>query len=176
MNIDGLMPGRRAVILGSGDIGMIMARRLTLEGAEVEGVYELQSYSSGLKRNIVQCLEDYNIPLHLNHTVVNIRGENRLEGVTVAQVDSQKKPIPGMEREISCDLLVLSVGLIPENELTLQAGVELNPFSGGPVVDDCMSTAAEGFWPAGTWFMCMTWWIMSRKRPEKRARLLRIMC
>ena len=149
MNIDGLMPGRRAVILGSGDIGMIMARRLTLEGAEVEGVYELQSYSSGLKRNIVQCLEDYNLPLHLNHTVVNIRGENRLEGVTVAQVDSQKKPIPGTEREISCDLLVLSVGLIPENELTLQAGVELNPFSGGPVVDNCMSTAAEGIFACG---------------------------
>lgn len=149
MNIDGYVPGKEAVILGSGDIGLIMARRLTLEGVKVKGVYELMSYSSGLKRNIVQCLDDYGIPLHLDHTIVNIHGKNRITGVTVAKVDDKKQPITGTEEYISCDLLVLSVGLIPENELSKAAGVELNRVTGGLHVDDNMSTNKNGIFACG---------------------------
>lgn len=149
MNIDGYVPGKEAVILGSGDIGLIMARRLTLEGVNVKGVYELMSYSSGLKRNIVQCLDDYNIPLHFDYTIVNIHGKDRLTGVTVAKVDEKKKPILGTEEYIACDLLVLSVGLIPENELSKAAGVELNKTTSGLLVDDNMSTNRDGIFACG---------------------------
>ncbi len=149
INIDGFVPGKEAVILGSGDIGLIMARRLTLEGVKVKGVYELMSYSSGLKRNIVQCLDDFNIPLHFDHTVVNIHGENRVEGITVAKVDEKKQPIAGTEEYIPCDMLVLSVGLIPENELSKTAGAELNRVTGGLYVDDSMSTNREGIFACG---------------------------
>lgn len=149
INIDGYVPGEEAVILGSGDIGLIMARRLTLEGVKVKAVYELMSYSSGLKRNIVQCLDDYGIPLYLNHTVVNIHGNDRVEGVTVAEVDENKRPIPGTEQFVSCDTLVLSVGLIPENELSKRAGVTLNGTTGGLFVDDNMSTNKDGIFACG---------------------------
>ncbi len=149
VNIDGYIPGKEAVILGSGDIGLIMARRLTLEGVNVKGVYELMSYSSGLKRNIVQCLDDYGIPLHLNHTVTNIHGKDRITGVTVAEVDEKKQPIPGTEEYIPCDMLVLSVGLVPENELSKAAGVQLNRTTGGLVVDDNMSTSRKGIFACG---------------------------
>ncbi len=149
INIDGFVPGSEAVILGSGDIGLIMARRLTLEGVKVKAVYELMSYSSGLKRNIVQCLDDYGIPLYLDHTITNIHGKDRVTGVTVAKVDENKKPIPGTEQEVSCDLLVLSVGLIPENELSKGAGVEMNNATGGLFVDDTMSTSREGIFACG---------------------------
>lgn len=149
INIDGYVPGKEAVILGSGDIGLIMARRLTLEGVNVKAVYELMSYSSGLKRNIVQCLDDYNIPLYLNHTVIEIHGRNRIEGVTVAKVDEKKQPIPGTEEFVKCDLLVLSVGLIPENELSKSAGAALNKVTGGLFVDDNMSTNKEGIFACG---------------------------
>ena len=149
MNIDGYVPGKEAVILGSGDIGLIMARRLTLEGVNVKGVYELMSYSSGLKRNIVQCLDDYNIPLHFDYTIVNIHGKDRLTGVTVAKVDEKKQPILGTEEYIACDLLVLSVGLIPENELSKAAGVELNKTTSGLLVDDNMSTNRDGIFACG---------------------------
>lgn len=149
INIDGYVPGKEAVILGSGDIGLIMARRLTLEGVNVKAVYELMSYSSGLKRNIVQCLDDYDIPLYLDHTVINIHGRNRVEGVTVAKVDEKKQPIPGTEQFVKCDMLVLSVGLIPENELSKTAGVELNRTTGGLFVDDNMSTNKNGIFACG---------------------------
>ncbi len=149
INIDGFVPGKEAVILGSGDIGLIMARRLTLEGVNVKAVYELMSYSSGLKRNIVQCLDDYGIPLYLDHTVVNIHGKDRVTGVTVAKVDEKKQPIPGTEEYVQCDMLVLSVGLIPENELSKGAGVELNPVTGGLFVDDNMSTNMDGVFACG---------------------------
>lgn len=149
INIDGYVPGKEAVILGSGDIGLIMARRLTLEGVNVKAVYELMSYSSGLKRNIVQCLDDYGIPLYLNHTVVNIHGKNRIEGVTVAEVDDKKQPIQGTEKFVPCDLLVLSVGLIPENELSKSAGVQLNRVTGGLFVDDNMCTNKDGIFACG---------------------------
>lgn len=149
INMEGILPGRRVVILGSGDVGLIMARRLTLEGAEVEGVYEVMPQPGGLTRNIVQCLEDYNIPLHLSHTVVDIHGEKRLTGVTVAQVGPDRRPVPGTERYIPCDTLVLSVGLIPENELSRGAGVELHPVTGGPVVDESMATGLPGVFAAG---------------------------
>lgn len=149
INIDGYIPGEEAVILGSGDIGLIMARRLTLEGVKVKAVYELMSYSSGLKRNIVQCLDDYGIPLYLDHTVVNIHGKDRVEGVTVARVDENKKPIHGTEQFVSCDTLVLSVGLIPENELSKKAGVQLNGTTGGLLVDDSMSTNRDGIFACG---------------------------
>lgn len=149
INIDGFVPGKEAVILGSGDIGLIMARRLTLEGVNVKAVYELMSYSSGLKRNIVQCLDDYNIPLKLNHTVINIHGKNRVTGVTVAKVDENRRVISGTEEYIPCDMLVLSVGLIPENELSKSAGVELNTATGGLFVDDTMSTNVDGIFACG---------------------------
>ncbi|MBE5818128.1 MAG: FAD-binding protein [Clostridiales bacterium] len=149
INIDGFVPGKEAVILGSGDIGLIMARRLTLEGVKVKGVYELMSFSSGLKRNIVQCLDDFGIPLYLDHTVTDIHGKDRVTGVTVAKVDENKKPIPGTEQIIDCDMLVLSVGLIPENELSKSAGVQLNNVTGGLFVDDTMSTNRDGIFACG---------------------------
>ncbi|MDI6873485.1 NAD(P)/FAD-dependent oxidoreductase [Candidatus Solincola sp.] len=149
INIEGLMPGRRVVILGSGDIGLIMARRFTLEGAEVEGVYEIMDHPGGLTRNLVQCLHDYDIPLHLSHTVTFIHGRKRVEAVTVSRVDGNLKPMPGTERLVPCDTLVLSVGLIPENELSRRAGVVLDPATGGPVVDERMETSVEGIFACG---------------------------
>ena len=149
INMEGYLPGRKAVILGSGDIGLIMARRMTLEGMEVEGVYEVMPSPGGLTRNIVQCLEDYNIPLHLSTTVVKTHGRERLTGVTVAKVDENRRPIPGTERYIDCDLLVLAVGLIPENELSRGAGIEIDPRTQGPVVDQDFMTSIDGVFAAG---------------------------
>ena len=149
INVEGWLPGKRAVILGSGDIGLIMARRMTLEGIEVEGVYEVMPHLGGLRRNKVQCLDDYGIPLHLSTTVVSVHGKKRLESVTVAKVGPDKKPIKGTEREIPCDLLVLSVGLIPENEISRAAGIELHPVTKGPVVNDAMMTSLPGVFAAG---------------------------
>ncbi len=149
VNIEGVMPGREVVILGSGDIGLIMARRMTLEGAKVKLVAELMPYSGGLKRNIVQCLDDFGIPLKLSHTVVDIKGKERVEAVTIAQVDENKKPIPGTEEEIKCDTLLLSCGLLPENELSRNLGVELSPVTGGPVVDNTLATSIEGVFACG---------------------------
>ena len=149
VNIEGYMPGRRFVILGSGDIGMIMARRLTFEGATVERVLEIMPYLSGLRRNYVQCLQDFKIPLHLSHTVCEIKGSRRVEAVVATAVDDQWQPIPGSEQLIPCDTLLLSVGLIPENELSRQAGVEIDPVTGGPVVDQGMGTSLPGFFAAG---------------------------
>ena len=149
VNMEGFMPGREVVILGSGDIGLIMARRMTFEGAKVKVVAELMPYSGGLKRNIVQCLDDYGIPLKLSHTVVDIKGKQRLEGVTLAQVDDKGKPIPGTEEEYSCDTLLLSVGLIPENELSNGMGVSMNPVTSGPKVNERMATSIEGVFACG---------------------------
>jgi Thioredoxin reductase len=149
INMEGYLPGRKAVILGSGDIGLIMARRMTLEGIEVEGVYEVMSSLGGLRRNKVQCLDDYGIPLHLSTTVTKIHGNKRVEAVTVALVGSDGKPVRETERVIPCDLLVLSVGLIPENELSRKAGVQLHPVTRGPVVDDTMMTSVPGVFAAG---------------------------
>lgn len=149
VNMEGLMPGREAVILGSGDIGLIMARRMTLEGAKVKVVAELMPYSGGLKRNIVQCLDDYGILLKLSHTVVDIKGKERLEGVTLAEVDNTGKPIPGTEEEYSCDTLLLSVGLIPENELSRGMGVEMSKVTSGPVVNESLETNIEGVFACG---------------------------
>ncbi len=149
VNMEGYMPGKRVVILGSGDIGLIMARRMTLEGAKVQVVAELMPYSGGLKRNIVQCLNDFDIPLKLSHTVVDIRGKERLEGVTIAQVDDKMKPIPGTEEDYECDTLLLSVGLIPENELSRNAGVEMDPVTSGPVVNESLETNIPGVFAAG---------------------------
>ena len=149
VNIEGYMPGERFVILGSGDIGMIMARRLTFEGAKVERMIEILPYISGLKRNYVQCLLDYDIPLQLKHTVIDIKGRDRVEAVVSAQVDENWKPIPGTEDTIPCDTLLLSVGLIPENELSKKAGVELDPLTDGPYVDDTMQTNVPGIFAAG---------------------------
>ncbi len=149
VNMEGFLPGRDVVILGSGDIGLIMARRMTLEGAKVHVVAELMPYSGGLKRNIVQCLDDYGIPLKLSHTVVDIRGKRRVEGVTIAQVDSRNKPIPGTEIDYPCDTLLLSVGLIPENELSRNAGVDMNPVTNGPVVNDRFETSIPGVFACG---------------------------
>lgn len=149
VNIYGYMPGKRVVVLGSGDIGLIMARRMTLEGAEVLAVAELMPYSTGLKRNIVQCLNDYDIPLLLNHTVTNIEGSKRLEGVYISEVDEFKKPIPGTEKYYSCDTLLLSVGLIPENELSKKAGVRLSDITGGPVVNNTLETNIDGIFACG---------------------------
>ena len=143
------MPGREVVILGSGDIGLIMARRMTLEGAKVKVVAELMPYSGGLKRNIVQCLEDFGIPLKLSHTVVAIHGKERLTGVTLAQVDHDGRPVPGTEEEYSCDTLLLSVGLIPENELSKNAGVALSSATSGPVVDESFQTSVNGIFACG---------------------------
>lgn len=149
INIQGFLPGKKAVILGSGDIGLIMARRMTLEHMEVEGVYEVMPNPGGLRRNLEQCLNDYHIPLHLSTTVVRVHGKKALEGVTVAKVDENRKPIPQTERYIPCDLLVLSVGLIPENELSKQAGILLSPVTKGPVVDQNMMTSVDGIFAAG---------------------------
>ena len=149
INLQNIMVGREVVILGSGDIGLIMARRMTLEGAHVKGVYEVQSYPSGLPRNIEQCLNDYHIPLHLSHTVVDIRGRERLTSVVVAQCDERFRPVPGTEEEISCDTLILSVGLIPENELSLAAGVELDARTRGAFVDEHCQTLVPGIFAAG---------------------------
>ena len=149
INLQNVMVGREIVILGSGDIGLIMARRLTLEGAHVKGVYEVQPYPSGLPRNIEQCLNDYHIPLHLSHTVVDIRGRERLTSVVVAQCDERFRPIPGTEEEIPCDTLILSVGLIPENELSLAAGVELDARTRGAFVDEHYQTGVPGIFAAG---------------------------
>jgi len=149
VNIDGYMPGKKVVILGSGDIGLIMARRMTLEGAEVKCVCELMPYSSGLTRNIVQCLDDFNIPLHLSCTVVGIHGKDRVEGVTIAKVDENRRPIPGTEEYIECDTLLLSVGLIPENELTRAVGINLDPVTSGAVVDEYRETSRKGVFACG---------------------------
>ncbi len=149
VNCFGYQVGKRAVILGSGDIGLIMARRMSLEGAKVEAVCEVMPYSGGLTRNIVQCLEDFGIPLYLSTTVVRIHGEKRLEGVTIAQVDSNRKPVPGTERYISCDTLLLSVGLIPENELTRLAGIPIDPVTNGALVDENCQTAIPGIYACG---------------------------
>lgn len=149
VNIEGYMPGREVVILGSGDIGLIMARRMTFEGAKVKVVAELMPYSGGLKRNIVQCLDDYAIPLKLSHTVVDIKGKERLEGITLAQVDGHGKPIPGTEEEYSCDTLLLSVGLIPENEISRGMGVDMNPVTSGPKVNESLETNIEGVFACG---------------------------
>lgn len=149
VNMEGYMPGKEVVILGSGDIGLIMARRMTLEGAKVKVVAELMPYSGGLKRNIVQCLNDFDIPLKLSHTVVDIEGKNRVEAVTIAEVGSDRKPIPGTEERYTCDTLLLSCGLIPENELSKSAGVSLNPVTSGPIVNDSLETNIEGIFACG---------------------------
>ena len=149
MNLKNTMVGREAVILGSGDIGMIMARRLTLEGAHVKAVFEIQPYPSGLPRNIEQCLNDYGIPLYLSHTITQINGDSRLSSVVVSEVDVARRPIPGTEREIPCDTLILSVGLIPENELTRMAGVQIDPGTAGAVVDEHYQTSIPGIFSAG---------------------------
>ncbi len=149
MNCDGFAVGKRVVVLGSGDIGLIMARRLTLEGAKVEAVCELLPYSGGLKRNIVQCLQDYNIPLYLSTTVAEIHGAKRVEGVTVAKVDENRQILPETKRFIPCDTLLLSVGLIPENELTRGAGIALDPVTGGALVDENRQTGAPGIFACG---------------------------
>ncbi len=149
INLKNKMVGRKVIILGSGDIGMIMARRMTLEGAKVEAVFEIQPYPSGLPRNIEQCLNDYNIPLYLSHTVTKIKGHHRLEAVEVSQVDEKLNPIPGTEKEYECDTLILSVGLIPENELSLMAGVELDPRTRGAIVDEFCQTSVPGIFAAG---------------------------
>lgn len=149
VNCEGWVPGKEVVILGSGDIGLIMARRMTLEGAHVKLVAELMPYSGGLKRNIVQCLDDYNIPLKLSHTVVDIKGKRRLEGVTIAEVGKNGAPIPGTEEYYSCDTLLLSCGLIPENELSSNAGITINNTTNGPVVDDRLETNIDGIFACG---------------------------
>ena len=149
VNMEGYMPGKRAVILGSGDIGLIMARRMIWEGAEVEGVYEVMSWPGGLRRNIAQCLDDYGIPFHLRTTVTRIHGQDRLEGVTVAKVDEHMTPIPGTERFVECDTLLLAIGLIPENELSRMAGIEIHPVTGGPVVNDLLQTTNPAIFAAG---------------------------
>ncbi|HWP51189.1 MAG TPA: FAD-dependent oxidoreductase [Clostridia bacterium] len=150
VNLEGIMPGQRVVILGSGDIGLIMARRMTFMGAKVLACVELLPFSSGLKRNIVQCLDDYEIPLLLNHTVVDISGRERLEGVTIAQVDPQTKlPVAGTEQYYACDTLLLSVGLIPENELSRMAGIDLCAATGGPEVDENLQTSVTGVFSCG---------------------------
>ena len=149
VNMEGLLPGKKVVILGSGDIGLIMARRMTLEGAQVQVVAELMPYSGGLKRNIVQCLDDFGIPLKLSHTVVDIRGRERVEGITLAQVDEHLKPIPGTEEDYECDTLLLSCGLIPENELSRSAGVSLSPVTSGAVVDESLETSVPGVFACG---------------------------
>ena len=149
VNIEGKMPGRDVVILGSGDIGLIMARRMSLEGAKVVGCVELCPYSNGLNRNIVQCLNDYDIPLYLSHTITDIQGDKRVEKVIVSKVDEKNQPIPGTEMEFDVDTVLLSVGLIPENELTRSAGITMDPATSGPVVYENMETSAEGIFASG---------------------------
>ncbi len=148
VNMEGYLPGRKVVILGSGDIGLIMARRMTLEGAQVQVVAELMPYSGGLKRNIVQCLDDFGIPLKLSHTVVDIQGRKRVEGITLARVENGK-PVPGTEEHYECDTLLLSCGLIPENELSRSAGVAINPTTNGPAVNESLETSIPGVFAAG---------------------------
>ena len=149
VNIEGRMPGKEVVVLGSGDIGLIMARRMSLQGAKVKMVAEIMPYSGGLKRNIVQCLDDFGIPLKLSHTVTKIHGKDRIEGVTVSKVDGNLKPIPGTEEYVSCDTLLLSCGLIPENELSESAGARMDPVTSGPVVNARLQTTAEGVFACG---------------------------
>ena len=149
INMEGYMVGKRVVILGSGDIGLIMARRLTLEGAKVLAVAELMPFSGGLMRNIVQCLEDYDIPLYLSHTVVDIIGKDRVEKVIIAKVDENKRPIPGTEIEYECDTLLLSVGLIPENDISRATGIKIDPRTNGPIVNEMMETSIEGIFASG---------------------------
>jgi NADPH-dependent 2,4-dienoyl-CoA reductase/sulfur reductase-like enzyme len=149
INIEGYMPGREVVVLGSGDIGMIMARRMTLEGAKVKAVLEIMPFSTGLIRNKVQCLDDFNIPLKFNHTITRVEGRKRVERVAVAQVDKNLQAIPGTEEEISCDTILLSVGLIPENELTREVGIELDPVTRGPIVNENRETELEGIFACG---------------------------
>ncbi len=149
VNLEGYMPGKRVVILGSGDIGLIMARRMTFEGAKVLACVELMPYSSGLTRNIVQCLDDYDIPLMLSHTVIDIIGTKRLEAVIIAEVGADRKPIPGTEQRIECDTLLLSVGLLPENELSRAATVEIDPATSGAVVDQSFACSVEGIFACG---------------------------
>ena len=149
INIEGYLPGTRAVILGSGDIGLIMARRMKLEGIEVEGVYEVMDRPGGLARNIAQCLDDYGIPLHLSHMVSEVHGRPRLTGVTVAERGADGRPVPGTERFVDCDLLVLAVGLIPENELSRGCGIELDPVTRGPILDESWMTSVPGIFAAG---------------------------
>lgn len=149
VNMEGYMPGREVVILGSGDIGLIMARRMTLEGAKVKVVAELMPYSGGLKRNIVQCLNDFDIPLKLSHTVVDIEGKDRVKAVTIAEVGPDRRPIPGTEERYECDTLLLSCGLIPENELSKSAGVDLSPITSGPIVNDSLETNIDGVFACG---------------------------
>ena len=149
VNIEGYMPGKEVVILGSGDIGLIMARRLTLEGAKVKVVAEIMPYSGGLKRNIVQCLDDYGIPLKLSHTVVDIKGRERVEAVTIARVDENRQPVPGTEETYTCDTLLLSVGLIPENELSEKIHVQLDARTNGPIVDESFETSVPGVFACG---------------------------
>ena len=149
MNIEGCSVGKEVVILGSGDIGLIMARRMTLEGAKVKVVAELMPYSGGLKRNIVQCLDDYGIPLKLSHTVVDIQGKERVTGISLAEVGPDRKPIPGTQEHYDCDTLLLSVGLIPENELSRGIGVAMSPVTSGPEVNDCLETSQEGIFACG---------------------------
>lgn len=149
VNMEGFLPGKEVVILGSGDIGLIMARRMTLEGAKVKAVAELMPYSGGLQRNIVQCLEDFDIPLLLSHTVIDIQGKDRVTGITLAQVGPDRKPIPGTEQNIPCDTLLLSCGLIPENELSTKLGVSLSPVTGGPMVNESLETNVPGVFACG---------------------------
>lgn len=149
INIDGYLVGKKVVILGSGDIGLIMARRMTLEGAKVLAVAEIMPYSGGLNRNIVQCLNDYNIPLYLSHTITEIKGRDRVTSVVISQVDESMKPIPGTEFELECDTVLLSVGLIPENELSEQAGIEIDPRTKGPYVTETMETSIDGVFACG---------------------------
>lgn len=149
MNLYNRMPGKEVIILGSGDIGMIMARRMTLEGAHVQAVFELMPYPSGLPRNIAQCLDDYDIPLYLSHTVTEIHGRDRLTGVTISEVDEKRRPIPGTEKEYACDTLILSVGLIPENQLLENAGIAIDPHTNGAIVDENLQTSVPGIFSAG---------------------------
>lgn len=149
VNMEGFMPGKRVVILGSGDIGLIMARRMTLEGAKVLAVAELMPFSGGLKRNIVQCLDDFGIPLLLSHTVIDIQGKDRVTGVTLAKVDENRKPIKGSEIQYECDTLLLSVGLLPENELTREMGIQMSGVTSGPTVNECLETSIPGVFACG---------------------------
>lgn len=149
MNIEGYLPGRSIVVLGSGDIGLIMARRFTLEGATVKAVLEIMPYATGLMRNVVQCLDDYGIPLLLSHTITCVYGEKRVTGVRTARVDEHQHPVPGTEMDIDCDMLITSVGLIPENELSGRAGILLDPVTGGAVVDQCLETSVSGIFACG---------------------------
>lgn len=149
INVDGYLPGTRAVVVGSGDVGLIMARRMTLEGISVEGVYEIAPHPGGLARNIVQCLEDYDIPLHLSHAIIAVHGKDRITGVTVARIDAQRSPIPGTERTIACDLLVLAAGLIPENELSREINIEMDQRTRGPLLDENLMTSIPGIFSAG---------------------------